>query len=69
MPKLTAEILISLSEVQAGAIETISADDIKASVDLTDYEAGTYEDVPLIFALPEGITMVSEGASVTVTIS
>ena len=53
----------------SSAIETISADDIKASVDLTDYEAGTYEDVPLIFALPEGITMVSEGASVTVTIS
>ena len=53
----------------SSAVETISADDIKASVDLTDYEAGTYEDVPLIFALPEGITMVSEGASVTVTIS
>ena len=53
----------------SSAVETISADDIKASVDLTYYEAGTYEDVPLIFALPEGITMVSEGASVTVTIS
>lgn len=53
----------------SSAVETISADDIKASVDLTDYEAGTYEDVPLIFALPEGITMVSEGASVTVTVS
>ena len=39
----------------SSAVETISADDIKASVDLTDYEAGTYEDVPLIFALPEGI--------------
>ena len=53
----------------SSAVETVSADDIKASVDLTDYEAGTYEDVPLIFTLPEGITMVSEGASVTVTVS
>lgn len=50
-------------------ISAIDADDFKAYVDLSEYEAGTHEDVPLNFILPEGVSVVGDVPTVTVVIS
>lgn len=44
-------------------------DDVKAYVDLSGYEAGTYEDVPVVIELPDDISMPSGTVSVTVVLS
>ena len=44
------------------------ADDIKVSVDLSGLEAGTYDDIPVEFDTPDGITIKNPGAVVKVTL-
>ncbi|MDR4022766.1 MAG: CdaR family protein [Eubacteriales bacterium] len=50
-------------------ISTIEADDIKAYVDVDGYEAGVYSDVDVQFELPDGVSLVEGGETVTVTVS
>lgn len=44
-------------------------DDVKAYVDLSGYEAGTYEDVPVVIELPDDVSLTSETVGVTVVLS
>lgn len=50
-------------------ISTVEADDIKAYVDVDGYEAGVYSDVDVQFELPDGVSLVEGGETVTVTVS
>ncbi|MDD5944891.1 MAG: CdaR family protein [Clostridia bacterium] len=50
------------------AVESAMADDIKVSVDLSGLEAGTYDDIPVEFDTPDGITIKNPGAVVKVTL-
>lgn len=50
-------------------ISTVEADDIKAYVDVDGYEAGVYSDVDVQFELPDGVSLVGGGETVTVTVS
>ncbi len=50
-------------------ISELDADDIKAYVNLSGYEAGTYEDVPLRFVLPDGVSLVGDTPIITVVIN
>ena len=50
-------------------IRTVEADDIKAYVDVDGYEAGVYSDVDVQFELPDGVSLVEGGETVTVTVS
>ena len=38
-------------------------------MDLSGYEAGTYEDVPVVIELPDDVSMTSETVGVTVVLS
>lgn len=50
-------------------ISTVEADDIKAYVDVDGYEAGVYSDMDVQFELPDGVSLVEGGETVTVTVS
>ena len=50
-------------------ISTVEADDIKAYVDVDGYEAGVYSDADVQFELPDGVSLVEGGETVTVTVS
>ena len=50
-------------------ISTVEADDIKAYVDVDGYEAGVYSNVDVHFELPDGVSLVEGGETVTVTVS
>lgn len=50
-------------------ISTVEADDIKAYVDVDGYEAGVYSNVDVQFELPDGVSLVEGGETVTVTVS
>lgn len=69
---LTAEIESGDLEITVSGppseMEFVSSE-IKAYVDLSGYEAGVYEDVPVVIELPDGISLVSEPAAVTVVLS
>lgn len=69
---LTAEIESGDLEITVSGppseMEFVSSE-IKAYVDLSGYEAGGYEDVPVVIELPDGISLVSEPAAVTVVLS
>ena len=51
----------------AGKLELV--DGVNAYVDLSGYEAGTYEDVPVVIELPDDVSMTSETVGVTVVLS
>lgn len=51
----------------AGKLELV--DGVNAYVDLSGYEAGTYEDVPVVIELPDDISLTSETVGVTVVLS
>lgn len=51
----------------AGKLELV--DGVNAYVDLSGYEAGTYENVPVIIELPDDVLLTSETAGVTVVLS
>ena len=51
----------------AGKLELV--DGVNAYVDLSGYEAGTYEDVPVVIELPDDVSMTSETVGVTVALS
>lgn len=50
-----------------GKLELV--DGVNAYVDLSGYEAGTYENVPVIIELPDDVLLTSETAGVTVVLS
>ena len=50
-------------------ISTVEADDIKAYVDVDGYEVGVYSDADVQFELPDGVSLVEGGETVTVTVS
>ncbi len=60
------EVTLSGPESEISAIDT---DDIKVYVDLSEYETGTYDDVPLNFILPDDVSVVGDVPTVTVVIS
>ena len=51
----------------AGKLELV--DGVNAYVDLSGYEAGTYEDVPVVIELPDDVSLTSETVGVTVVLS
>ena len=51
----------------AGKLELV--DGVNAYVDLSGYEAGTYEDVPVVIELPGDVSLTSETVGVTVVLS
>lgn len=51
----------------AGKLELVNG--VNAYVDLSGYEAGTYEDVPVVIELPDDVSMTSETVGVTVVLS
>lgn len=51
----------------AGKLELV--DGVNVYVDLSGYEAGTYEDVPVVIELPDDVSMTSETVGVTVVLS
>lgn len=60
---------VTISGIQS-VINDITEDDIKAYVDLSEYEEGTYDDVLVQFDLPDGVTLVQDDPKyVTVTLS
>ncbi len=68
--KIDSEYInVTLSGIQS-VINNITADDIKAYVNLGGYEKGTYDDVQVQFDLPDGVTLVQDNpTNVTVTLS
>lgn len=51
----------------AGKLELV--DGVNAYVDLSGYEAGIYEDVPVVIELPDDVSLTSETVGVTVVLS
>lgn len=51
----------------AGKLELV--DGVNAYVDLSGYEAGTYEDVPVVIELPDDVSLTSDTVGVTVVLS
>ena len=51
------------------AVSYTHLDGVNAYVDLSGYEAGTYEDVPVVIELPDDVSMTSETVGVTVVLS
>ena len=51
----------------AGKLELV--DGVNAYEDLSGYEAGTYEDVPVVIELPDDVSLTSETVGVTVVLS
>ena len=65
----SGNIVFSVSGTQSD-VNDISADDVKAYVDLSGYSEGTYENVPVQIVLPDGVMLVSdEPVYVSVTLS
>jgi len=65
----SASINVAVSGIQS-VINNITANDIKAYVDLSGYEKGTYDDIEVKFDLPDNVTLVhNTPVYVSVTLS